>query len=65
MRNADPRTWLDRLVGGCLSLLAAAVAVYVAVRVLEAVWPVLVVIGGVLLVASIGIAFVRARYRGW
>jgi hypothetical protein len=56
---------LERLVGGCFGLLAAAVAVYVAVRLIESVWPVLVGIAlGVLAVAGL-VAALRGRRQGW
>lgn len=56
---------LQRLVGGCFCLLAAAVAVYVAVRLIESVWPVLLGIGvGVTGVAGL-VTALRRRRQGW
>jgi len=56
---------LERLVGACLGLLVAAVAVYVAVRLIESVWPVLVGLG----VGMVGLAglvtVLRWRRQGW
>ena len=40
-----PSSWLDQLVGACFGLLAAAVALYIAVRLIELVWVVLLLIG--------------------
>lgn len=64
MSTSDPRSWFDRLIGVCLGLLVGAVAVYVAVRLIEAVWTVLLVIlgAGALLVLAVGL--LRRRDRG-
>ncbi|MFL6162728.1 MAG: hypothetical protein ACJ74U_10920 [Jatrophihabitantaceae bacterium] len=60
-----PASLLQRLVGGCFSLLAAAVAVYVAVRLIESVWLVLVGIGvGVVAVVGL-VTALRWRRQGW
>ena len=40
--------WIDRLIGACIGLLVAAVALYCAVRLIEAVLPALLVVVGVL-----------------
>lgn len=56
---------LDRLVGVCLTLLVGSAAVYVAVRLLAAVFVELLIIGGVLGVAGIVVMLIRARSRGW
>lgn len=53
------------LVGWCFSLLIGAVAVYVAVRLIETVWLVLLVIATVCSVAVSGVALLRRRHRGW
>jgi uncharacterized membrane protein YvlD (DUF360 family) len=55
----------ERLIEGCFSLLAAAVALYLAARLIEAVWPVLLV-----LAASIGavvgiVVWLRWNRQGW
>lgn len=55
--QSDPRGWLDRAVGTCLSLLVAALALYVAVALLQAILPWLVGLG--LLVALV------VGWRGW
>lgn len=56
---------LDRLIGGCLTLLVAAVAVYVAVRLIEAVWTALMVIGLVVLGGWTAFVVYRQRTGGW
>jgi hypothetical protein len=65
MSPSDPRSAPDKLVKTCLSLLAAAVAVYVSVKLIEAVWPALLVILGVSLFVGIAVFILRARNRGW
>ena len=65
MAGPGPGSWLDRVVGGCLSLLMAAAAVFIAVKLIEAVWTVLLVIAGVGLFALAAVALLRARHRGW
>lgn len=61
---------LDRMVGACLTLLVAAVAVYVAVRLIESVFTTLIVIAAVIGGLAIGGAVVRLLWRrhrmdGW
>lgn len=64
MRYQPASLW-DRLVGACFGLLAAALALYVAVRLIESIWLVLVGIGvGVGVVAGL-VAAVRRRRQGW
>jgi hypothetical protein len=54
--------WLDRVVGGCFSVLIGAVALYCAVRLIESILPALIVVGGVLaLIALIVGGFVVIR----
>jgi uncharacterized protein YacL len=60
-----PPSLLGRLVGACISLLVAALAIYVAVHLLESVWPVLAVIGFVVVVIIGLVAAVRRRQQGW
>jgi hypothetical protein len=63
--NFRPASVLDQLVGACFSVLAAAVALYLAVRLIELVWVVLLLIG-VVVAAIIGfVAALRWRRQGW
>ena len=59
---------LDRLAGACLAFLAGAVAVYVAVRLIESVAAALVIIaavtGGLLIAFWITAAIRRRRWPG-
>jgi len=59
---------LDRLAGACLAFLAGAVAVYVAVRLIESVAAALVVIaavtGGLLIAIWITVMIRRRRWPG-
>lgn len=64
--SANPRGMLDRLVGACLSLLVAGAAVFIAVRLVEAVWTVLLVILGVGMFMACGVVLLlRSRRGGW
>lgn len=63
--SGDPRSWLDRAVGVCLAILVGAVALFVAIRLIEAVATALLIILGAALLVAIGIAVLRARNRGW
>lgn len=65
MSNYDPRSLVDRIVGVCLSLLVGAVAVYIAVRLLQAVWVVLLVIVCVGIFLSLAVTLLRRRQRRW
>jgi hypothetical protein len=65
MSRSDPGTWFDRLVGVCLSLLVAAAAVFIAVKLIEAVWSALLVSLGVGLFVAVAIVVVRSRNQGW
>lgn len=60
-----PRSWLDSLLGICLTILAAAIALHAAVGLVERDWPWLA--GGFAVVVLIGAvaALLRSRRRGW
>jgi hypothetical protein len=60
-----PSSLLERLLGGCVTVLLAALALHIAARLIEAVWPVLVGIGvGVVVVAGL-VAVMRWQRQGW
>lgn len=63
--DANPKSWLDKIVGASLSLLVGAAAVFIAVRLIEAVWSALLVILGVGMFLSLAVLVVRTRNRGW
>ena len=65
MAGSDPRNWLDKAVGACLAILVGAVALFVAVKLIEAVAEALLIIVGVLMFVAAGFAILRARNRGW
>jgi hypothetical protein len=65
MPVSDPRPWLDRLLSLCLTLLASAAAIYVAVRLIESVWTTLLVIVAVAAFLVLAVAVLRRRHRGW
>jgi hypothetical protein len=65
MPGSSPRGLLDGLIGACFTLLLAAIALYVAVSLLKAIWPILLLIllvGGLL---ALGLMLRRSRNRGW
>lgn len=51
--NASGGNWAERIAGWCFSILAAVVALYCAVRVLENIWPALVAIVGIAALAAV------------
>jgi hypothetical protein len=53
--NAEgPGRWIDRLIAWCWSILGGAIALYCAVKLLEAIWPaLLVIIGAAAIIALI------------
>jgi hypothetical protein len=65
MSNSDPRSWLDRAVGACFAVLVGAAAIYIAVRLIEAVWNALLVILLVGGLVALGVIALRTRSRGW
>ncbi|MCV7286727.1 hypothetical protein H7J87_15470 [Mycolicibacterium wolinskyi] len=56
--------WLDRLVGGCVSLLIAAFALYCAASLLEAVLPTLMLVVGIAALVGLVIGAVVV-FRTW
>lgn len=65
MFGSDQRSLLDRLIGTCLALLFGAAAVYIAVRLIEAIWTSLVIILVIAGVVTFGVLAARARWRDW
>jgi hypothetical protein len=49
----DPGRWIDRLIRWCWGILLASIALYCAVKVLEAIWPALVVIVGAVAIIAL------------
>jgi hypothetical protein len=56
--NSNGGRWVDRIIGWCFGILAAVLALYCAVKVLEAVWPTLIVIVGVAAIIALIIRLV-------
>ena len=66
--NLLPKSLLDQLVGACASLLAAAVALFLAAHLVAAVWPILLAILGTCLLLGLGVLACRWWWRqrsGW
>lgn len=65
MSENDPKSWFDRAIGACMSILLAAVALYCATQVLQAILPFLVVAAGVITLtwgAWALVRYLRGRY---
>ncbi|WP_138442999.1 hypothetical protein [Sinomonas susongensis] len=65
MSENDPKSWFDRAIGACMSILLAAIALYCATQVLQAILPFLVAAVGVVTLAWGGWAllrYLRGRY---
>ena len=45
--NPNGSRWVDQLMGWCFNILLAVIALYCAVKLLEAIWPALLVIVGI------------------
>lgn len=65
MSKADPRSWLDKAVGVCLSVLLGAAAVFIAVKLIEAVWTALLVILSIGTFIAAAVFVLRSRRQGW
>lgn len=63
--NRSTSSLIDRAVGACMAVLVAATALFIAVRLIEAVLTALLVILGVGAVLVITYGVLRARNRGW
>lgn len=59
MSENDPKSWFDRAIGACMSILLATVALYCATQVLQAILPFLVIAAGVVTLAWAAWALVR------
>lgn len=61
-------SWLDRIVSGCFGLLMAAIAVYCAARLIEAVLQTLMIVIGVvglIALVVVGIVVFRTWHERW
>ncbi|MCW2538720.1 MAG: hypothetical protein JWN95_445 [Frankiales bacterium] len=66
MSSSDPRSWLDRAVGATLSVLVAALAVFIAAKLIAAVATILLVTVGVGLFVGMAVLVLRGRSdHGW
>jgi uncharacterized membrane protein YcjF (UPF0283 family) len=64
-RPVNPRSWLDQLVGGCVSVLFGAAALYLAVRLIQAVWVTALSLLGVIGLVAVAVLVVRSRRQNW
>jgi hypothetical protein len=59
--DPSPKSWFERAIGACMSVLLAVVALYCATQVLQSILPFLIVCVGV--VAIIWAAWAVVQYR--
>jgi len=62
--TGPPGNWRSALTSGAMTLLGAAIALYVAVRLIEAVAPVLITLGALAALAY-AVWFFHRRRSGW
>lgn len=65
MSENNPKSWFERAIGACMSILLAAVALYCATQVLRAILPFLVTAAGVVTLAWAAwslVRYLRGRY---
>lgn len=55
----DPKSLFDRLIGGCMSVLLASIAIYCAAQIIQSIWPVLVIITGIIALVWVAVIVVR------
>jgi hypothetical protein len=58
MYGPYPIRWMDRIIGWCCGILLASIALYCAVRILQAIWCSLVVIVGIVVSIAVIIRIV-------
>jgi len=63
--TTPPSRWRDSAVNLAWTVLAVAVMLYVAARLILAVLPVLIVVGGIVVVGFAGWSFYRWRQSRW
>ncbi|MHD0307260.1 hypothetical protein [Rhodococcus erythropolis] len=61
MTDSNPKSWFDRAISGCFSVLVAAIALYFAVALIEAIWPYLVATFAAGSAVAVTIRIIRAR----
>lgn len=65
MTRDRPGSLIDHVTGICWSVFLAALALFVAVRLIESVWVVMVIMAVIAVLASSAVAIYRTRFRGW
>jgi hypothetical protein len=61
----NPSQWRNTLTGASITLLASAIAIYIAVHLVEAVAPVLIGIATTVIVLSVAWILQRRSSSGW
>lgn len=63
--NREPGRLLDRLVGACFTVLLGALALYIAAKLIVAVWTILLACLLVGVVIGVSVLVLRSRRGGW
>lgn len=64
MSRTDP-TGLDQLAAGCITLLIGVTALYLALRLIEAMWVGLLILLAVGGLATLAVVVLRNRWQSW
>ena len=60
-----PGRWIDRLTGWCWGILGGAIALYCAMKLLNAILPTLIVVVGVLAILGLAVSVGFVVFRTW
>lgn len=63
--NRSASSVIDRVVGVCFMFLVGAAALFIAVRLIEAVWTALLVIIGVGMFIGLSVVVLHSQRSGW
>lgn len=63
MSEPNPGSWVSRILGWCLGLLVAAMALCSAVSIVEGIWPQLCIGAGIVAIVVGIVAIIRRRSR--
>jgi hypothetical protein len=61
----EPKSLLDRFVGGCIALLVAALALNLAARLIESIWTALLLMGISIALGAGLVAVLHWRRQSW
>jgi len=64
LNGTDPGRWIDRAIGWCFGILLATIALYCAVKLIESILPMLIIVVGVLAIIGLSLGAVVV-FRTW